>query len=483
MPLDVLDRQDNMHGTACAMIIYGIAPDADLYLAQFDSSSQDSWLQALQFLLANNVHIIEYSTGSAIGPRDGTFGESVIVDQVVRESNVLWVSAAGDESPGHTAFQYHDNGQGLHAFSAKVTALPFVAFAPTTTVVMNWNGNWQGGEQGEYTFTILDADQKEVVTAAEPKEGRKDDFPFQAATFATQPKSIYYLVIHRVKSAGDNFLDVFIDDAVFPDWAQSPDRSITVPGDAVGALTVGATLLTDQPTVFSSQGPTPDSRLKPDLVAPTGEPLPGYESGFAGTAGAAAVAAGASSLVLQSFPEMKAEEVKAFLIANVKDLGPKGPDPQFGAGRLALPDPGAASSAPDRSAAPPAARITDVEVQYNVKVRGQKGLAIAVSFEVHNFKSGKGRVGVLFVDVDGKPLPTGNAKYRILGKGLGVDQPFTARRDPAVFDDVLLFIPYTAFDQLVPNTTQLYYRATVVSADNPGTPLAQSDPVAIKINK
>lgn len=485
--IDILTAQEEDHGTACAMVVHGAAPDAELYIAYFDGSSTQSFLDAVQFLIDNKVQIVNYSVGSSIGPRDGTFGEAVFVDELVRQTDILWVNAAGNEAVDHTVFQYSDNGEGIHSFGGDVVALPFVTFAPVTTVSMNWNGNWNGKEKNEYDFSIVDADNNEVVTASEPRKGRKNDFPFQIAAFESEPKAVYYMVIHRAKGTEDHTLDIFIPNAILPDWAQVPSYSVTVPGDSNGALTVGATGLTaDDLEFYSSQGPTTDERIKPDITAPTGEVLPGHEQGFSGTSGAAPLVAGAAALVWQKYPDMTGEEVKAFLTTNVKDLGESGTDPVFGAGRLALPDPGAGTEDdPGNTNAPnkpesegAAAEITNVQAQYNVKVKGVKGLVVNVSFQVDNFKGKHGVIGVLFFDKNGKRIPAKDKKYDI-GGGLGTGLTFTPKYDQTAYDDVPLFIPNTAIGSTV---KQMYFIVAVVDADNPDAdPLAVSEQMNIKL--
>jgi hypothetical protein len=491
IPLDELDEQEEDHGTACAMVVHGAAPDAELFIAWFDGSSDESWEEAVNFLIENKVQIVNYSVGSAVGPRDGTFGESIIVEQIVEDNNILWVNAAGNEAVDHTMFQYKDNGKGVHAFTDKVAALPFVPFAPITTVIMNWNGNWKGKERDEYDFRILDKEGNEVAIAAEPKKGKKNDFPFQGVSFEAEPKQLYFMQIHKEKGSKNATLDIFIPNAVFPDWAQVPDHSVTVPGDANAVLTVGATGLSkDELEFYSSQGPTNDDRIKPDLTAPTGEILPIAPKGFSGTSGAAPLVAGAAGLVLQKFPDMTVEELKAFLTSNVKDLGDDGPDPQFGAGRLEMPDPGDVNSddpgTTDSTEVPdsdgPTATITNVDAKFNVKYKGKKGMAIFVSFEVDNFKGRKGIVAAMFYDKSGKPLPASDKKYQI-GNGLGAGFPFEAKSDQAAFDDTGMFIPYTAMSGIPEDVTEFYFVVYIFDPDNLEKPLAQSDPFGIKVGE
>src|SRR5262249_11884348 len=178
----------------------------------------------------------------------------------------------------------------------KAVVLPFIAGEPSTHVILNWNGSWTGKEKSEYDFIVLDKDGNEVARADEPRKGKKNDLPAQVAVFDATPGDVYYLAFHKNHATTDNILDLFVGNGLFADWAQVPAYSVISPADADSVLTVGATGLTkDALEIYSSQGPTTDGRLKPDLTAPTGEKLPGYEDeyGFAGTSGAAPVITGA----------------------------------------------------------------------------------------------------------------------------------------------------------------------------------------------
>ncbi|MCC7450623.1 MAG: S8 family serine peptidase [Anaerolineae bacterium] len=493
-PLEDLEGQDNTHGTACAIIVHAAAPDAELYIAYFDPSSEGSLVDALEYLIKSKVQIVSASIGISSGPRDGTWGFSPIVDQIVSKYNILWVNSAGNEALNHTSFVYKDNGKGVHAFSEKLAALPFVPLGPTATAFLNWNGNWNGGEKNEYQFKIVDKEGNEVATAAEAKKGRKNDFPYQVVRFEAEPKQVYFMLVSkRTKSAPNATMDIFISDAVFPDWAIVPDHSVVQPGDANGSYTVGATGLTeDKIEEYSSQGPTTDDRIKPDITAPTGEKVMVYKQPFFGTSGSAPLVAGAAGLVLEKFPEMSPEEVRAFLNNNAKDLGDEGPDPVFGAGRVALPDPGGVSDddpgttkatpVPDDKG--PVAEITNIDTKFNVKQGGQKGMAITLSFTVDNFKGKKGIVAVLFYDAaSNKPIQTNDPNFRLSNGSLAAIGNFTAKSDKVAFDDAVLFIPNSAFSKLGSGTKNLYYVVIIADPENLDNPLAVSDKVNIKFKK
>lgn len=515
IPIDDMDSQEENHGTAVSMVVHGIAPEADMFMCYEDPTGDQGLLDCLKFMQDSGVKVINYSVGSELGPRDGTFGDSVLVEQFVQDTGILWVNAAGNEAINHSIFKYQDNGKGLHTFSPddpKAVVLPFVAGEPSTRVILNWNGSWTGKEKDEYDFVVLDKDGNEVVRGDEPRKGKKNDFPAQVAVFDATPGDVYYLAFHKNHATKADILDVFVGNALFADWAQVPAYSVIMPADADSVLTVGATGLTkDALEIYSSQGPTTDGRLKPDLTAPTGEKLPGYddEYGFAGTSGAAPVITGAAALVWQKFPDMTQAEVKAFLTSHVKPLGKKSPNPQFGSGRLSLGDPGKVNNedpsantdpeatpepdqveptaTPEESANPdaPIATITNTDAKFNQTFKGKKGIKVSVSFDVDNFKGRKGVVAILFYDKStGKQVPTDDQNYTVID-GLGTGQAFTSKTKSSSFDSVPLFIPNSAFSKLGSGTKPLFYIILVadITDENNVQIIGASDKIDITFKK
>ncbi len=95
--------------------------------------------------------------------------------------------------------------------------------------------------------------------------------------------------------------------------------SIVFPADAEEVLAVGSTDLKGNPSSFSSQGPTSDGRIKPELVAP-GEEIPVLQlslrklkSGW-GTSYAAPLVSGLVACLMQAFPEHTPAEIREALI-------------------------------------------------------------------------------------------------------------------------------------------------------------------------
>jgi hypothetical protein len=517
--IDVLSEDEEVHGTACAQIVYAAAPDAEIFIGMADTNK--NYNASINFFIKNKVNIITYSVGSTVGPRDGTFGESLAVDEIVEKTGVLWLTAAGNEATNHTLFKFTDEDEdGANDFGNEEQAMPFVAFDTVTQVVMNWDGNWKGKEANEFTVTIFDENGDEVATGANAKRGRKNDFPFQIVKFRSKPEEKYFLVVRRsAKTKVDATIDLFVNNALFPEWAQVRDRSVTVPGDSNSSLTVGATNLTrDRIEEYSSQGPTLDGRIKPDVTAPTGEKIAAYPRGFFGTSGATPLTAGVAALYFQAFPNISAAEVRAALEKNVVDLGDKGADGVFGAGRIKLPDPSTLDidNGPDTDATPepggdpnadptatPVARvtptkkptkpapskvtaeITETAVKFNVTSKGTKGVQVSVSFRIDGFKGKSGVVAVIFGEGDGRtPVKPKTSKYSV-GGTLGTASAFTAKFASAEFENIPLFLPNSEFGNLPKGENELVYIVAILDPSKEGDAaiLIASEPQPVTVNR
>ena len=108
-------------------------------------------------------------------------------------------------------------------------------------------------------------------------------------------------------------------------------------------LAVGAAPWFDTATIepFSSRGPTPDGRIKPDIVAADRGDTATIGS-FPGTSQAAPHVAGMAALLKQRSPTMGPVELASYFKQNALERGDPGPDNTWGHGFAILP----ASDAP-----------------------------------------------------------------------------------------------------------------------------------------
>ena len=121
--------------------------------------------------------------------------------------------------------------------------------------------------------------------------------------------------------------------------------SITDPAASASALAVGAVCWQNGALEsFSSQGPTIDGRVKPDLAADDRMSSFTYGafdscggvSGFAGTSAAAPTVAGLAALIKELYPSDTPAQLRAYLASHALDAGPAGVDSQYGSGRALL---------------------------------------------------------------------------------------------------------------------------------------------------
>ncbi|MEO3796953.1 S8 family serine peptidase [Nonomuraea sp. B10E15] len=111
-------------------------------------------------------------------------------------------------------------------------------------------------------------------------------------------------------------------------------ETISTPGAADAALTVGAVDKQDQLAGFSSRGPRPGGGLKPDIAAPgvdivaaraagtsMGAPVDEHYTGSSGTSMATPHVAGAVAIMAQRHPDWTAQQLKAALMSTAKDDG------------------------------------------------------------------------------------------------------------------------------------------------------------------
>ncbi|PJF36312.1 MAG: hypothetical protein CUN49_06065 [Candidatus Thermofonsia Clade 1 bacterium] len=490
IPIDRMDRQEENHGTAVAAVVHRVAPQAELYLA-FEDSTSSGFAKVLQWLEDNKVQVVNYSVSQLIGPRDGSSYTTQLVELFMRRTGALWINSAGNYAQSHTLFEFNPGPKGVHLYSRNRNLLPFQTFAPLTTIAMNWNGNWKGGEDTEYIFVVLDKNGKEVAAAAEQRRGKRNHFPFQILNFRSKPGEIYFLGVVRTRGTTNHLIDIIITNSEIPPWAQVSQYSIPTPADSASVLTVGATDLNGRQIEFySSQGPTQDERLKPDLSAPTNEVVPGYGRGFSGTSGAAPVAAGAAALVLQANPSLSNAQLRAFLMQSVIDLGDRGPDVIYGTGRLMLPPPeqidpdegnvlgedGESASDEDK------VTISDVRAQFNVKVRGVVGMSINTSLTLRNYTGNRLAVIALFTDLDGNDLESALEDYTLFDT-IATGRLVEVRGRRNRFEGISLFIPNEAFKNVRESRIQFFIAVYDLSDENYPVLLGTSEAFTLRLRR
>lgn len=324
--------EEEVHGAACAEIIHEVAPEAKLFFAWYDGSDA-AMGEAVDWLLGHGVDIISHSAGGLVGPRDGSEWDALLVDELAAQG-ILWVNSAGNEGQGHYRGTFTDeDGDNLHEFAPGDEMLPIYNWG-FVKVILSWEDDWERAAR-DYELYLYDAAGNELAVSQDAQSGEFGHEPYEGILYETGGDTIYAVVeAYEVDRAVT--LDIYVNggDVAYP----SPAHSICPPGDALGSLTVGAVNYWDDSLAdYSSQGPTSDGRLKPEISAPAGVSGSTYgHNGFDGTSASCPHTAAAAALVWQAHPEFSRQEVVDFLLANAVDLGPSGPDTGYGYGRLQL---------------------------------------------------------------------------------------------------------------------------------------------------
>ena len=213
------------------------------------------------------------------------------------------------------------------------------------TVQLRWDDSWRGASRN-FDLLLWDSAAAETVAYSyDLQEGRAGQVPSEELRYQV-PRDGRYAVVVSHDSGGT------------PDWLQvtvwgvdsieyyTESGSIGNPGESAnpGMLAAGAAHWNNLRTIepYSSRGPTPDRRVKPDIVgadcgATELRPLDVYGHGFCGTSQSAAHVAGMAVLVRQGFPHLTAAQVASYLKDNAEQRGSPDPNNTWGHGFAKLP--------------------------------------------------------------------------------------------------------------------------------------------------
>jgi subtilisin family serine protease len=339
-----------IHGTACAEIVHELAPDAELYFAEFRSTY--GWVDAIEWLIDQDVDIISHSVSWIAGPIDGTGLHTEVADNVVSTHGVLWVNSAGNYAMAHYRAAFTDeDGDGLHDF-APGENLMAVYNNGSVLVYLQWDDVWGGATQ-DYNLYLYDQAGNLIESkGVDVQSGEPGHIPIEWVEAVTGGDTVY-IAIQAYAVDRPGIVDILAPNSTvgYPDG----QASIRSPADGFHILAVGAAEWDDDSLAwYSSQGPTDDGRLKPEISAPTDVSNASYgtlNDTFGGTSAACPHVAGTAALVWQAYPDLTPHEVMEYLMAEAVDRGPDGPDTGYGYGRLQLP-PMAVEIAPPTSTPP-----------------------------------------------------------------------------------------------------------------------------------
>ena len=344
-----LSESARVHGSACAEIVHDIAPDAEIYL--YKVGNLVSLENAKDAAIQEGVDIVTVSLGWnwGTGFGDGTGRACEIVDDAF-QNNVLWVNAAGNEAQSQISARLSDpDSDGYHNFDGeneivnlknRQTGNTFLQRGEEVEAWLTWNEWPLTSHDYDLLFVKIESDgSTEIVARADTKQLQSP--PVEHLVYTIRESGNYSFAIWRASDAKVTLLKLISTNHDL-DGPVSIEGTVSIPGDARGALTVGALhhwqWTTGPIAEYSSQGPTFDGRIKPDLVAPAGVSTISYgPSGYPGTSAATPHVAGAAALLKSADPvHYNARNLYDALVQSVVDMGVAGQDNVYGYGRLEL---------------------------------------------------------------------------------------------------------------------------------------------------
>jgi subtilisin family serine protease len=340
-------RDTTAHGTAVAELVHDVAPGASLDLLCIDSEL--SLAKAVDWVInEHDIHVISHSiTWLGGGRGDGVNYIGLSPDATAAKAfgaGILWVNAAGNYAQSHWSGAFSHRGSSVFQdFGGGDTGNQFSIPAKTTGCA---NLTWDDWPVSDQDFDLY---VSQVGTGTVLASSRNIQRPGELGTPAeeacyknTSASTVFaYASIQSLPPATTSRFDLFVTTGTLEHSV--PQGSVAEPAESPFVLGVGAVCwLGNGIRPYSSQGPTIDGRIKPDLVAYDGVSTSTFglssncNGGFLGTSAATPEVAGAAALLLQQQPGLAGQpgQLMAALEGRTAHLGLSGRNNLFGSGRL-----------------------------------------------------------------------------------------------------------------------------------------------------
>lgn len=248
-----------------------------------------------------------------------------------------WKDFVGDKNGVVHSTPYDDNGHGTGVIFVAAGSGVKIGNDSLPLFGIAWNASIAVAKVLNYANKVIPTDCSKLVEAMDWawKDAHANIVNISIQCF-TEPRDGTNQVSQKVDelvAAGVIVITIAGNEG----WRKPNTETITVPGDSKGAVTVGATDTRGLHIwINSSNGPTRDGRLKPDIVAPGENLLTAYINNTMaktnGTSFSAAIVSGIAALLLERNMNLAPQNLKKILISSATDLGEVGPDTTFGFG-------------------------------------------------------------------------------------------------------------------------------------------------------
>lgn len=334
-PTDYLFEEED-HGTAVAEVVHEMSPGAQLHLIKVGDTLDLK--DAKDYCIANGIRIVNHSMGWFISNfYDGScyFDNAVCTADHAYRNGILWVNSAGNHARRHYGATFIDrDGDRLHNVTEESNYISLYAYMGDPVIaLLTWDA-WPVTDQ-DYDLLLYNSFLEVVASSTTLQNGTQ---PPQEVVYYLAPVSgTYYLAVRKSRGLSNPRFSLFTFYHDLNPFVAS--SSLLSPSDAQGVMAVAAIDYAQWQTGpqerFSSQGPTTDGRMKPEISGPDG--VSNFTLGaFYGTSASSPHVAGAAALVLSNHPALTVGQLWNVLTTSAIDLGESGQDTIFGFGRLNL---------------------------------------------------------------------------------------------------------------------------------------------------
>ena len=361
------------HGSACAEVVYDIAPQAQMYVIKIDDPTD--LLAVKDYCIAQGIQVVTSSLGwDALNFHDGvahnnwfttTANHPVTAVDLATSAGITWINAAGNEQTQHTLIGWRDEGTSDNCldWNSSHGNLNLLWLNGSTTIpageyiniYLTWN-QWPISSQ-DFDLRLYRNTGSEwtlVAVSEDVQDGDATSYPYEEIFYQTTVAGQYAVLVLKFGTiTTPTFILRYygIDEPNYfgYDNVSTPvPGSICIPADAASAFTVGAldsvSYTTGPIESFSSLGPNNRAytggspAAKPDICGPDFVTCATYGSeGFGGTSAATPHLAGLAALVKGVYPGYTQSQIKQYIEEHGLDLGIAGKDNTYGSGAARLP--------------------------------------------------------------------------------------------------------------------------------------------------
>ena len=338
----------DVHGTATTEILIDTAPGVSLYIAR--PWSGGDLRDTVDWMAEEGVSVAAlYGFGHFEGPGDGTSPDPLSalgsMDRGVN-GGIMFVVPAGNsardawfkrapfsDADGDTFIDFAgtDDGNGISLEEGE-----------RAYVQLRWDDTWTGASRNLDLHIRDTAAQQYVAHSRGEQSGREGDVPYEGIHFEAPRDGVYDVAISHQSGSVPDWIHLWSWNKGIEHYTESGGIHNTAESANPGVLAVGAAHWDDNYTIawYSSRGPTPDGRVKPDVVGPTcGESASFHPRLYCGTSGSTPHLLGMAALVKQRFPHYTPEQVAQYLKDYAEPRQTLSPNNTWGHGFAVLPPP------------------------------------------------------------------------------------------------------------------------------------------------